>query len=651
MSEQSSQGKIGILWKWVGLSALVVGTLIWAGTHWWGKTGAHEVVTTEGIVKTVVTMKSDPGASAGSFKFDDRASELNEYTSKAYELVLKGQKQEAIDYTCKLIVALDRHIQMLENEAQSKTQVPTTQKGTSSSNEPKVFFSLRQSRIRRVVAELTLANIKVLAGQISDEQWAGSYEKILQTHAKEANDIARILTYCMSAKEVPIEKVEKLLTKNIPADARGKLALWLVRYNRPDDNASTAKCKEFYESLLAHSADSCDGSLILTAYVMALDRRKETSLIRETLENYASLFFDSDVGLTAVGSLVAHESDASVQNKLIVNYYEKYPNSFLAKGLRCDYAEILTEQGKYAEGLATIDVEGALKKAKTPQEASDVITRLAKQIGTPKVPAFAICTKISQDFFERGDYANSIELNFAALKSINALPINLITQRPIRKISEIIEADDPKSIQVAAKYFQMCVFQQKKDNSKYIQKTLGEILHENNSSSFEPYILVLLINDATAAQKWNEAKTYVGRALELLPSSSTLINLQNQIDLKYQQASAKNRIESEQRELLKAIEKAPTDEDAINKYEKLAELYLATNNMEQAIGTYLVVVEKYSKHHAAPTCLSDAISLLEQADKDKYASRIKTLVDRLKKDYPASPEARRYVSETEDVLK
>jgi predicted Zn-dependent protease len=102
---------------------------------------------------------------------------------------------------------------------------------------------------------------------------------------------------------------------------------------------------------------------------------------------------------------------------------------------------------------------------------------------------------------------------------------------------------------------------------------------------------------------------------------------------------------------LQEISKAKTDEEAIRSYEKLAELYLAANDMEQSLGTYMKVVDKYPKHIMAPTCLSYAISLLEQSDKDKYASRINILVDRLKKSYPESPEAKKYLAETISVLK
>ena len=309
--------------------------------------------------------------------------------------------------------------------------------------------------------------------------------------------------------------------------------------------------------------------------------------------------------------------------------------------MRYDYAQVLAERCEYSKAIETIDTEREIKKARTPQDVADLVMKYAKMVSSPKVSAFTICTKFSQDFLTNSNYAGSAALSFAALKSVSALPNNLITQRPIRKISEVIDMDDPANIQLAAEYLQACILEKQKSNSKSARELLDKMRTEKCPSSFEPYILCLLIDDAVSSENWELARTYAGKALEQYPASTILIDLQNQLDHKYQQAKARSRIETEKKNLLEDIKKAQIPDEAIKGYKKLADLYLATNNMEQAVGIYLQIVNKYPKHPLAPSCLADTILLLEQTNKKKYEPRIKSLIERLKKEYPSSPETKR----------
>ena len=301
MSEQSNQRRVGLSWKWIGLGGVVIVAIIWAGLHLWGTTQSQEAKIGGGTAPTT-TMSSNAAVSTGSFNFDDRASELGKYVGQASQLVKDGYAQEAIDYMNNLLAALDLHIQKMENKALRVCGAPTTQTQQGTPVEPPEVSALRVSRYRKIIAELTLANIKALSGGLSEKDWITCYEKAFQDYKQDANYIGWILIYTMTPKELPGEKVKVLVKdKNLPAGLRGRLALWIWRYQQPGDKATTAQCREFYEELLAHVSDTVDGSLILTDYVVDLDKRKETSLIREILENYISLFYDSEIGYTAVG--------------------------------------------------------------------------------------------------------------------------------------------------------------------------------------------------------------------------------------------------------------------------------------------------------------------------------------------------------------
>jgi hypothetical protein len=648
MTEKGGQSKIRALWKWLVSGAAVVGASIWGALEWLG--GA---ATTGVIAKTAVTTGVVAVAAAFTFSFGDKATGVDGYAAEAYQMIVKGQKKEAVDYTDKLIAALDQHIEGLEKEIKEGPKPVATQpnakepvKSTLSPEE-----KLKYSRNSRQAADLLQINIKMLAGQMTDDQWMAAYEKALNADAEHAKATIAILTKCASDKEFPPAKVGMLLKRNIPAEARGELALWLMKSQAPDDKVPSAKCAEFYEGLLAYSADSSAGASILNTYVTALDKRKDAVAINDVLANYISLFYGSEIGVAAAKLAIARQADDAAKNAMVIKYVDQYPNSALSKGLLREYASALVQRGDYAKALAVVDTKGVLKKVKTPQEAAGLLVGLAGNLATPTCPAETICIGLSQSLYESGDYANSMELDFAVLQLAKAVPVNLMTQRPIRKVSEVIDSSEPKDIAAAAKYFLAYAMYLQTTDSPARRKMFEELRTEKVHASLEPYVLYLLIQNGIKMQQWDIARQDAAKALATLPASQVLLGVQNEIELKYQQAKAKEKIVVQQKALLEEIAKTTNDGDAIRKYEKLADLYLASNDLEQAVGAYLLIAEKYPKNAAAPSGIASAIALLEQTDKERFAARIAALIDKLKTQYPDSPEGKRYTSEVASAKK
>lgn len=667
MSEQSFVGKVKSIWKWLVSGIVAVAVAIGAGVYWLGT-----AATTSSVVGTVATTGGVVAAAAFTFSFGDKAEgvgKIHKYAKQAYDLVASGKNEQAVQFMDKMVAALDDCLVTLEKETKTEAAGPTTQptekkelqgKKIPPKGPPKPRV-LQHAIVGRQAAELLRANLHHKAGKLSEDEWLGVYENVFNSNAEKSRNIAKTIVY-LAGEHLDAEDVQSLIKKQIPPGPRGDLALWLLQKNSPADNGTVDECIKFYEELLAHTSDTATAPAILSRLIAILDKQKRYSDSDRVLDHFITLFSDSVLGARAAVLRLGGVEPGPSRDAKLVALVEEHPNSAISENLRSAYVAALLNRKQLEKALQAIDEDGLLGEIRTEEDAADVFLALTQKAcglrptvirdrsahGTAKkVPSaqtatpFSICTDLAGRFLDAREYRIAVEFSFAALRSVGSLPLDLITGQPIRTSSDLGSIDNPEESKHIAKYLRALACYVRKDQNAG-DRILQELLQACLSKPLRPHVLHLAARTCAEANDLDSAVKYADWAVAVLPNSPVLVALQARVTEAQQQSQVRSRIEKEQKQHLEAAHAATDTNEAVKHYEEFAELSLALDNVEQAVGTYLTIVEKFPNHVKAPAVLAESIELLDRTDQAKNAARIETLTKKLLAEYPDSHDARRF---------
>ncbi len=548
------------VWKWLVSVIAAVGVAVWAAIKWFGA-----VATTGVVIKTVATTGAIVAATAFSFNFGDKGGGLKQYANEALGLMAKGENTQAVEYMDRLVASLDDQLMRLEEEAKAQAADPATKTADKkmtgdniSFNKPTKARILAQGRRSGQVAELVRASVRLAADNLSDEGRLAICEEILNANADESSRIIESLMYVLG-NQFDVEDMEKLMKRDIPSAARGKLALWLADRAAPGGNATTDQRISFYEALLSYDVDAKAAKNLLSRYLMVLNRSNVRGRTHEVLDHILTLFSDSEVGTAAAVLLLGAMEPGPIRDERVVTLVEKYPDSAISRALKGVYLTALISQSQFEKVLKMVDNASLLDKITTQEEAAEVCLALLQKAcllrdtaagdGLPwsfakKVEAAQEATplfiqaSLAEQFAESGDYALSTAFNFEALRSIGKLPADLAlaTGQPIREPLDLGDITKPNLAKPIAKYFTVLVKHELKETDA-ADGVLQELAKEPLPKTVLPYVLFLMVQNEVEDKDYDSAVKHANEALAALPDSPILLKLQTDV-VKAQQQTA-----------------------------------------------------------------------------------------------------------------
>jgi tetratricopeptide (TPR) repeat protein len=625
--------------------------------------GVHSWVTSltlAAIVKAVVVGSVAFGATAAfTFSFGDKV-DLSTYAQEALKLIDAGKQKEAIDYTSQLITALDSRLESLEKRASSES-VSKAAEGQDKSSQPTVVKKptidqmLHQGKMSRQTAELLRANIQMTAGAISQEDWLAIYEKTLNAVPEDSGWVISSLV-AFARKDFTRERISALLRKDLPAKAREKLALlWLAVENASGGTTPADERASVYRELINGTAQTDAALRLLRECITKLDQLGKQAEANEALDNLISIFPDSPLGSLAIKFRLGATEPGSERASMVVDLFEKYPQSAIGKELLGTYVAVLMKRGEFSKALAAVDREQSLGKVQTQEEGYEVLLRLAERACQLQVisveerldsspvatdtsanysPVF-ICRSLAKEFLERGEYAISSGINFCVLRSMNRLPIDLITGQVLRRASDVGKTDDPH----VANFFCVCVMRAAGEHDAG-DVLLEKLYRETPPSELRSYVLNLKAQRAAEVPDYDLAISCATEALKSLPDSLPLVTFHADLLKEQRQSVVRANLDRQRKACLAAAKAAQTGQTGLEQYEKAIALSLALDDIEQAVGACLAIAERFPEHTAAPAAIADGIRIMAQADAAKYSARIQSLTERLQAHYPNTREAR-----------
>jgi len=669
--------KVRRFWKWIVSGIIAIGFGIWAAIHWLvaGAASTAVVATTAGVAKTVAVAAAVVATAAFSFNFGDKGTSLGKYAEKAFVLAGEGKKTEALKYTDQLALELGKHLDILKSDLKTVQSQPVSElsekeKKAKEEGLEAILSQLAIGQLQQRVAQLLRYDVLRKLDELSKKEWIDATCNILKENPKDAGKITASFLNTIGTN-IALQDIWSLVREEIPSDARGKLSLWLISNGAPDETASVKDCKDFYSELLTYSVESDSAARILREYTnkldsltKAIDRRRAARVARDMLETFIALFPDSNLGATAACLRLGGIEPGDKRNHKIREIVGKYPGTEIANNLLGVYTRVLLEDGEYHKALVNLDSEEKLSAIKTEQEAIDNLLTLAEKAaslksssipnryrgakgknkkGTNKtVTPFSICLGLSKQLGDTGDYSIASGLLFAAMEKARMSPQNLMTGQTIHRLTVLGNTSEPKTARHVTYYLQTLAWYAQKETKK-ADSLLARLERETLPKRLQPYVLYLLAKKATKQKQYANAIQYANAAVRTMPTSSILVSLSSKINEAKQKAEVRTRIVEQQKKHLAAAESTQMPKDAIFHYKKVSDLSLALNDIEQAIATRLLIVEKFPESRQSPIMLDESIKILESRGKKRFASRIKGLRKKLVDTYPDSVQAKHYI--------
>ncbi len=473
---------------------------------------------------------------------------------------------------------------------------------------------------------------------------------------------SRIFEYFfwLADKQVTTKDVWDLLKSEVPTNAKRELAFWLVNKGAPDEEATFKECEAFFWELLLSVSDAEFVPKILIAYIEKLDgmtamvgRESGMKTTNDVLDTIITLFHDNELGATAARLRLGAFEPGTIRDAKTIELIEKYPGTAIARAILPLHIRALSRKGEFENILVSIDANGILEGINNEKDAAGVFLRLAEKASrmtTASIPnrysrgetekevattsskrmiCFLICVGIADQLCDTEDYYTAAELIFAALEKKKALPQNLVTGQILHELVDLGYLSEPDVAIPVVNYLRALV-QYEINELKMGDTILENMEQESLPSALKPYVFHLLAKREISKGKYSTAMNYADSAIEHLPASPIILSLKMEIN------TAKH---------LAAAEAAKTAEEAISHYNKISELYLAQDNIDQAIETYLLIVEKFPENKGAPAALAESIRILKEGKNQQYTEQANQLIKRLVDTYPDSEPAKPFMAE------
>ncbi len=650
------------LWKWIVSAVVAVGLAIWGVIAWIGS-----AATTGTAVQTAVTAGAVVAATtAYTFSFGDKSGGVAQYWEEASKLMAEGKPDQASDYFNEMTVAFDERIAEIKAYADGATPPSASDDQAAPTPEEAAQMFDTAQKTRQILAMLR-HDIQLARGDISRPQWAEEYAAGLAASPDPGRTLHLLMT--MTGESFTTEAADALRQVELPTSARGELAMWIARHQTPPEEAEFSEVAALYDELLAYASDTKAAPDLLTAYVKALDERNQSGAADQVIDTFIVLFPDTELGVTAARLKLGGLPAGQARHAAVLEIVDQHPGSALADGLHESYIQALIAHRRYEQAIRAMDTQGRLEQVTSQEEAAEVFAALAdstkkfkgdkflirpggsaKAADRPMSP-LEINSGLASRFVAAGEAPLAARLMFAALRNAKALPDHLITGRPIRRCEDIVDPEDPAAAKPLVTYFLAMAQQELKQNAQ-AHTVMARLRTDRLPDPLRPYVLVYFIDRHHQAGEYDEALAVTREALQIMPASPKLMTWQTQFAEASRKESVRTKIEAQQAQLRAEAEAASDAGRAVANYEQIAELHLALNDVEQAIGTYLTVVEKHPEHPRAVQLLAASIDLLKQekaiqvARQGKKAAapydvRIQTLVNKLLTLYPDSIEADR----------
>ena len=480
------------------------------------------------IVTTAVMLAA---ATAASFSFADKGSGLGKYIETISGMISENKTDDATQYTHQLVAAYDKHI------ADIKTENKTNKKSTS--GKKRTNSRLSDAQLTRRILELMRGNVLMVAGKMPENDWLSMYEGELNRDEKKPKRIMHRISQ-MPENIFTADMADTLLKGNIPQKTREWLKHYLFGKKVPPKKKSDVIWVEFYEELALKEADIEKKKNILNQYVSALNKRGERNGVNRALDNIIKLRADTELGVEAARLRLACVKDEEDRDKQIIKIVDEHPATAISSALKDHYVVALAEQGRFEDAVKAIDNERILEKSVDREDRiKNLITLVQKLCGIkpkpiqnsrtgvveekqsePLAPAF-VYAGLAEKFLETKHHEISVAMSFSALRSKDALPLNLSTGVPIDSVSDISQTDDSKQIHDAAMYLAAQAHYAAGNNSS-AEKILQGLPEKTTPDNVRSYALYLEALIAASSGDTDTALQQAGKALEIEPNSPVL---------------------------------------------------------------------------------------------------------------------------------
>jgi tetratricopeptide (TPR) repeat protein len=603
------------------------------------------------------------------FEFVRESDVLKEYLKDVCNYAKQQKYPQAIKSVNVLLAIINNNIVALERElAILSDKTPSISAKSNITKELKEKEqTLQRCRMAYHAAALLKANLQALTQEITQDHWLSCYRKVFETNEDMAGSIMRGLTR-LPENSLTEQQIQVLLSSNVAAEARGELALWFIDRKDQGLNNMFPRCIEFYENLLGQIKDAKSAGPVLIRYLSILHQSQKQQIIDQVLDNFIVLFPDTALGAAAALQKLETLGPGSRQKAKIIKLANKYPKTKIENAIKEVYIKILLDDKQVLETLALTDSNKIFNKllpVDSKETAEEMLAlgwkaiRMSEKISpsqneridtsqgnsevtTAKTVLPDVGIDMVRQLYNMGEYAVSIDISYAILKKADALPKNLITGLPIMQSSDVGAGNGSKIVGQMAKYFAALVYG-KSGNSRLAETMMNELNIANNlPAKLQAYVLFWHTKNSLANNDYDKAVQYASKAMSILPNSLTLIEMHQNAITAQKKHALEIMLQNQLRKLSQKAISAIDTEERINTYQKCAELQLALGNVEQAVGTYLLVAEEFPDNSLAPQVLDKSIYVLEHVGKGKYKQRVEAIKKMLVDNYSDCQEAKKY---------
>lgn len=654
------------IWKWLVSAAAVVGVAIWAIAKWLGV-----AATTSVVVKTIATTAIVATIAIFSFHFGIKENMSPAYSQKVRELVEFQDYDEAIKYLNELIYSLDKHVEKLQDKVLT---IVNKSEVTSERDINKLQLTLNRhetaierAMISRRAMELVSADVRYAGKKISQDQWLREYEEVFANNMEIAGRVAKShLLFNPSNEILSAQQVWIMLLRDYPADARAEMALWLAKLHTPEILPDVDTVTPFYSKLIFSVRDTNAALSLLRQYIEIMKAGDFWKNSDRFLELILTLFPDTELGSVAAYYQLENMTPGYDRDLYVVNLVEKHANTRLADNLKAEYLYILISAQQFEKALKYLDNEGMLEKVDDQKDVAKAMYALTekavevlnsstkvktlssgdKEDATQAYTTDLLCLQIAEQYCVKGDHLLAAELFLISLQKVDGLLVNLVSGKPLKRLDEIVNPSDLQEMESLAKYFLVLSKIQigLLDNKELHFK---EMLLKSLSDELKPYILVQLIQHSVSSNDYESAFSYLTSALNIMPDSDLLLKLRDELEIVKEDKSRKGQLRKDKEKYFHTAMVTTSQREAIEELFKVAEIHQNLNEMEQAIGVYKLIADKYPGHHKAPVALIKCIEIIERSvndikihntiDRYKYLNqRLVYFRNRLGKEYPGS---------------
>ena len=572
-----------------------------------------------------------------NFSMTPKPSKVIQHIRKVFVMVDEGKGSEALEYTDNVAGELDNYIEKLRWEARDKLVIRAVD--TEEENKKAIAAvaqkqkAIKNGMLQRKILGIVKYRILLKTGELTRGEWKEKTCVVLNADSDNSGEILQYFLW-LADKRVTTRDVWDLLKSEVPTNAKGELANWLVNKGAPDEEATYKECEAFFWELLLLVSDSEFAPKILIAFIERLDditakgvRQNEMNTTNAVLDTFITLYPDNVLGVTAAKLRLGAFIPGATRDTKTIELVEKYPGTEIARAILLLHIRALSRKGEFENVLASIDANGMLEGINNEKDAAGVFLRLAEkasQMTTVSIPnrysrgetekevtttsskkttSFSICVGMADQLCDTEDNYTAAELIFAALEKKKALPQNLVTGQALHELVDIGYLSVP-DIAIPVSNYLRALAQYEMNELKTGDTILESMEQESLPDALKPYVFHLLTKRAIAKGKYSAALNYADFAIEHLPTSPIILSLKMEIKI------AKH---------IAAAETAKTAEEAILHYNKVSELYLAHDNIDQAVETYLLIVEKFPENKGAPAALAESIRILKEVGNQQYS--------------------------------